>query len=101
MRKEYDLKSMKVKRRGILPGLEGEEPKQAKIRITISLDQEVVEHFKKAAEKPGSLPYQTQINQALRKVMEHDEVEAVKDELLKDADFIRKIAEQIETRDQP
>lgn len=97
MRKEYDLKSMKVKRRGVLPGLQGEDAKQAKVRITISLDQDIVDYFKKAAETPGALPYQTQINQALRQAMANDEVEIVKEELLKDADFIRKIAEQIGT----
>lgn len=35
MRKEYDLKKMKVKRRGIHPDLTGSSFGHAKIRITI------------------------------------------------------------------
>ena len=46
MREEYDLKKQKVKRRGVLPGLQGEDIKQAKVRITISLDQDVVDRIK-------------------------------------------------------
>lgn len=37
MREEYNLNKLKVKRRGVLPGLQGEDVKQAKVRITISL----------------------------------------------------------------
>ena len=98
MREEYDLKTLKLKRRGLLPELQGEKGKQAKIRITISLDQDIVEYFKQSAGEVGSLPYQTQINQVLRKAIEkrqQDEVETVKLELLKDEDFIRAIADQV------
>jgi len=62
-----------------------------KVRITISLDQDLVEHFKEEAAKPGALPYQTQINQTLRKALisevRPDQTEALKEELLKDSDF--------------
>ena len=34
MRKEYDLKKLKTKRRGMLPGLKAEEPPPAKVRFT-------------------------------------------------------------------
>ena len=46
MREEYDLKKLKVKRRGLLPELKDEKGKQAKVRITISLDQDIVNYFK-------------------------------------------------------
>ena len=98
MREEYDLKKLKVKRRGPLPGLKDEKGKQAKVRITISLDQDIVNYFKQSADVAGSLPYQTQINQVLRRVIENsqqDDTEIVKLKLLKDTDFIRALASQI------
>ena len=98
IREEYDLKKLKVKRRGLLPELQGEKGKPAKVRITISLDLDIVEYFKRSADEAGSLPYQTQINQVLRKAIEksrQNDIETVKLELLKDAEFIRAVADQI------
>ena len=98
MRKEYDLSKMKVKRRGVLPELQGEDVKQAKVRITISLDQDVVDYFRNAAEQPGALPYQTQINQTLRKAIESEgveDIEALKKKLLEDSDFLRELAKHV------
>ncbi len=37
-----------------------------KVRITIMLDHDVLEHFKARAAQPGTAPYQTLINQTLR-----------------------------------
>jgi uncharacterized protein (DUF4415 family) len=98
MRKEYDLKSLKVKRRGVLPALRGKSPEQAKVRITIALDRDVVEHFKEAAAQRGALPYQTQINQALRQAIEQPAAQSVKSALLKDKDFIRTLAREVAHR---
>jgi uncharacterized protein (DUF4415 family) len=98
MRKEYDLNALKVKRRGILPGLRSESPEQAKVRVTIALDRDVIEHFKKAAAKRGALPYQTQINQALRQVVEQPAAQALKALLLQDKDFIRLLARELAHR---
>jgi len=95
MRKEYDLKALKVKRRGVVPGLRGQTPEKAKVRVTIALDRDIVEHFKRAAAKRGALPYQTQINQALRRVIEEPPTEALKSALLKDKEFIRSLAREI------
>jgi len=72
-----------------------------KVRITITLDQDLVEHFKTEAAKPGALPYQTQINQTLRKALIGEEAQpgqkdAIKDALLKDLDFLREVAHQLE-----
>lgn len=97
MREEYDLDKMKVKRRGVSRGL---EHKTGKVRITIALDQDVVEHFKAEAAKPGALPYQTQINQALRAVIEKYEsgatdTRALKDALLDDPEFVRSLARKV------
>ncbi len=94
---EYDLKTLKVKRRGVLPGLAEPGERQSKVRITIALDKDIIDYFKAEAEKPGALPYQTQINQALRLAMQ-TETEEVKEALLKDPDFIRAVANEINQR---
>ena len=93
MRKEYDLKKLKAKRRGMLPGLKAGEP-PAKVRITIALDDDVVEYFKTQSTRPGGLPYQTQINQALRRAMGAGgtDAEVLKAALLKDNRFLRAVA---------
>ena len=104
MREEYELKQMRVKRRGPLPGFESGSGRRAKIRITISLDQDLVEHFKAKASKPGGLPYQTQINQALRKSVEHGEPGGgpvspdIKEALLEDDEFLESLAARVKSR---
>ncbi len=68
MRKAYDFS--KGKRGAVIPSA-------GKKRITIMLDEEVIEFFRQRAEADGS-GYQTMINKALRAVMEASggEVEA-------------------------
>lgn len=98
MRKEYDLKQMRVKRRGILPSLNRPETHQDQVRLTLTLDQDVVAYFQNAAEQTGALPYQAQINHVLRQVMESDglnELEIIKKQLLNDPEFIRQLAQLI------
>ena len=95
MRKEYDLKALKVKRRGVLPALREQAAEPMKVRVTIALDRDVVEHYKQAAASRGALPYQTQINQALRRAMEQPATQTLKSELLKDKEFIRSLAREI------
>ncbi len=97
MREEYEFDKLKVKRRGMLPTL---DRKSSKVRITIALDSDVVEHFKSEAAKPGALPYQTQINQVLRGVLEEHggrsaTAEALKDALLEDRDFVHSLARKV------
>jgi uncharacterized protein (DUF4415 family) len=41
-----------------------------KVRVNIYLDKDIVEHFKKQAAAPRADAYQTQINRALRAVIE-------------------------------
>ena len=106
MRQEYDLAKLKVKRRGPLPAFRDAEGRPMKVRITITLDQDLVEHFKAQAAKPGALPYQTQINQALRKALMEEELrpeqtEAIKAALLKDQDFLRAVARRLEVQGTP
>ena len=60
MRKTYDFS--KGKRGAVIPS-------KGKTRITIMLDDDVIEFFREKAEAAGS-GYQTMINQALRAAME-------------------------------
>ena len=63
--KEYDFteaETGKFSRRDIT---------QNKTRITIYLDDDVLEYFKQRARQPNAAPYQTQINHELRAVMEN------------------------------
>ncbi|HEY6985661.1 MAG TPA: BrnA antitoxin family protein [Rhodanobacteraceae bacterium] len=95
MRKEYDLKTLKIKRRGLPRGMRGRNPDRAKVRVTIALDSDVVEYFKDAASRHGALPYQTQINQALRQAIEQSPTDRLKSALLKDKTFLRTLAREI------
>ena len=64
MRKEYDFS--KAKRAKDVPHLAKlQSGEKGKTRITIMLDNEVIENFRSKAEKEG-LGYQTLINQALK-----------------------------------
>jgi uncharacterized protein (DUF4415 family) len=66
MKKQYDFS--KGKRGRIAPPQP--EP-QGKTRITIRLDEELVDYFLKEADKSGgTMGYQTLINDALRQFME-------------------------------
>ena len=57
MRKEYDLKKMKLKSNPYISKL--------KKSVTIRLDADVIEYFKKLSEKLDT-PYQTLLNDFLR-----------------------------------
>ncbi len=63
MRKEYDLKKMKLK----------PNPYASKLKksVTIRLDNDVIEYFKKLGEKT-STPYQTLVNDFLRNCKEEN-----------------------------
>lgn len=67
--------------------------KPAKVRVSICLDADVVKFFKKRASRPNAPPYQTQINSALRVVMEGGGPYA---ELVNDPEFIAAVAEQLQ-----
>ena len=65
MKNEYDFS--KGKRGAVVPALPG------KTRITIRLDNDVVEWFRSQVEAVGGGNYQTLINQALREHIERRE----------------------------
>ena len=63
MRKEYDLKKMKLK-----PNPYANKLKKS---VTIRLDNDVIEYFKKLAEKTN-ISYQTLVNDFLRNCKEEN-----------------------------
>jgi uncharacterized protein (DUF4415 family) len=80
-------------RAGLLPAT---PPK--KTRISILLDEDIIEHFKKRASTPNALPYQTQINNTLRAAMMDDRGVEVEDEgiaLHKNPTFIKAVARSV------
>jgi len=82
-------------RAGLLPAT---MPK--KMRISILLDEDVLEHFKQRAAAPNALPYQTQINHTLRAAMMADrgviaDVENDGAGLRNDPAFIKAVARSV------
>lgn len=100
MKSEYNLRKLRVKRRGMLPSILKEKAiDQTKVRITISLDKDIIEHFKVESKMKGALPYQTQINQELRKLIDEPRgtknFSEIKTTLLHDKTFINEVAKKI------
>ena len=100
MKTEYNLKKMKVKRRGVLPAFRAKNANHTKVRITILLDKDVIDHFKSESNDKGALPYQTQINQALRHLIDQphsnaENVTEIKSTLLHDKTFINEVAKRV------
>lgn len=65
--------------------------KPAKVRVSICIDEDGLEFFKRRASRRNASPYQTQINAELRAVMEDGAYAA----LVKDPQFIAAVAEQL------
>ena len=76
-------------------------PREAKIKMTMFIDGDVLQHFKKRAEEPNAAPYQTQINQELRAAMERDlaneenDLDAVAERLANNPNFISAISDKL------
>ena len=70
-----------------------------KVKVTIYLDGEVLEYFRLRAEPPHAAPYQTQINNELRRVMENDSQDAasIENDILNNEEFLRALKEKLET----
>ncbi|MCX6048299.1 MAG: BrnA antitoxin family protein [Chloroflexi bacterium] len=76
----------------------------SKVRISINIDSDILDYFKARAAQPNAAAYQTQINNALRTMMEQEQQQPslstfpYADELLADQRFIdavaRRVAEQ-------
>jgi len=68
-----------------------------KVRITIHLDADILEYFKNRADLPNAAPYQTQINNELRRVMKSGKksVTSTAKELLRDDSFIEALRDKL------
>lgn len=69
MRKEYDLKKMKIKHRGPIV-----DAKSTKVLKTIRLDLDIVGWLVQESEKKR-LPYQSLINSILKEAMDRSKVD--------------------------
>lgn len=75
----------------------------AKVQITMKLDLDVLNYFKERATEPNSAPYQTQINNELRAIMEKNEKAKGKvkkekgefDSLLSNKKFLKALAKEL------
>ncbi|MFN8493185.1 MAG: BrnA antitoxin family protein [Caldilineaceae bacterium] len=80
------------------------QPQPTKVRISINIDADILEYFKTRAAQPNAAPYQTQINSALRAVMEQDQQQpqpnlvSYVDALLADQRFIDAVARRVAER---
>ena len=70
-----------------------------KVKISMYLDADILEYFKKCAEPPHAAPYQTQINNELRKIMENNSTDAASklNDILNDEEFLRALKEKLAT----
>ena len=90
---------MKILPRGTFTPPKGAtDLKNCKVKITILLDADILEFFKDRASEKSGLPYQTQINQALRQFMDdakQPKGEVVTMEMLDNPGFISALAEKL------
>ena len=78
--------------------------KDTKIRINICVDSDILQHFRQRAESANSAPYQTQINNELRAIMERDlaqektEIDATAKKLLENDDFLNALSAKLKEK---
>src|SRR6185295_1952050 len=73
-------------------------PRNTKVRITIYIDLDILNYFKKHAEPAAAAPYQTQINNALREYIERAEEPADYSRLIEDEGFLNALEERLGER---
>jgi uncharacterized protein (DUF4415 family) len=64
--------------------------KKLKDRVTIYFDSDIVRNFKERSEREG-VGYQTLMNEALRKVVEIEAKTDLKEDILKDKKFLKRL----------
>jgi len=72
-------------------------PSNTKVKVTIYLDLDVLNYFRRRAAQPNAAPYQTQINNELRAVMEKGAGHPYS-ALVNDQEFIAAVAERVRDR---
>ncbi|MBX3243088.1 MAG: BrnA antitoxin family protein [Acidobacteria bacterium] len=68
-----------------------------KVKVSIYLDEDVVSYFRNRAERPNAAPYQTQINNELRKVMENGDTATTENDILNNKTFLKALKKKLET----
>ena len=76
------------------------ESSQSKGHITMKIDLDVLNYLKERASEPNSAPYQTQINNELRAIMEKEKGKSKKskngfDDLLSNKKFLKALAKEV------
>jgi uncharacterized protein (DUF4415 family) len=99
---ELDIKLDKMKRlpRGSFKAAKGATNlSNCKVKVSMYLDADILKYFKNRAESPNAAPYQTQINNELRRIMENDsrEVQSIENDILNNEEFLRALKEKLET----
>lgn len=77
-----------------------EKLKKAKrVKVSIYLEEDVLQYFRARAEQPNAAPYQTQINNELRRIMENDsrKIRSIEDDILNNEEFLRALKAKLET----
>lgn len=99
LNEEFRPETMKRLPRGAFLAKAGDttNPKKTKIRVTLYLDSDILAYFKERAAEPNAAPYQTQINNELRSVLERNSQTVAVDytKLLNNRNFIRALAEEV------
>jgi len=82
----------RITRPKFLDNVKNKRLRDCKSRITILIDADIIEHFKKLSEESGK-GYQTLINQTLRNSIDLEKtiLSEVKDELLNDKRFLEEL----------
>ncbi len=99
---KMDAEVAKMKRlpRGSFKASPGDtDLSNCKVRVTMYIDADVLDHFKTRAKQPNAAPYQTQINNELRKVMEGETSNALRgaDDILNNTKFLKALKKKLET----
>ena len=70
-----------------------------KVKVSMYLDADILEYFRQRAAPPHAAPYQTQINNELRRVMENDSQENrnLENDILNNEEFLRALKEKLAT----
>lgn len=96
---DFNPDIMKRLPRGTFLATPGEtsDPRKTKVRVTLYLDSDILTYFKERAAQPNAAPYQTQINNELRSLMERDAPVAFDyTSLLENRPFIAALAEKVQ-----
>ncbi len=72
--------------------------RDCKVKVTLCLDADIIEYFKARLSTPDTVPYETQINDELRGVMERDGRQPSNtdfSQLIESEEFIAAVAERV------